>query len=497
MHKLSLRKFLIWLLSTDSELKFFQYYLFLLSIIPLFSIAQTCTGSFGDPVVNITFGSGVNPGPTSAPNYTYTSINCPNDGSYTIVSSTAGCFNNNWHTLTEDHTPGDERGYMMLVNASNSPGEFYKQTINDLCPGTTYEFAAYVVNVLQLRATGIKPNLTFRIESDAGSLLGTYSTGDIAESATPKWEKYGMVFTTGPGISRIVLKIINNAPGGNGNDLALDDITFRPCGPTIQAGSAVGQSEILLCEGQNSRVSLTAQVSSGYANPAFQWQVNNSSGWEDIPGANSESTEVLVSSSLAGNLQYRVTAAESYNINSVKCRVVSNPINVSIIPKPTVNAGPDKSTLQNKPVQLEAMVTGNNLAYLWTPSLYLDDPTRLNPKATPAENITYTLQVIDGCNISVKDEVFVRVFMEIAISNTFTPNGDGINDTWIIPGLNSYPEARIQIFNRFGSLVYQSDGYDKTWDGMYKGKILADGTYYYLIDLRNNQVFSGSVNIIK
>ncbi|MBS1564227.1 MAG: hypothetical protein JST39_07545, partial [Bacteroidetes bacterium] len=98
--------------------------------------AQLCSGSLGDPVVNITFGTGSNPGaPLKTTNYTYVSTDCPADGYYTVRNSTSNCFNN-WFTLTEDHTPGDVNGYMMLVNASYSKGDFYVDTVHNLCSGT-------------------------------------------------------------------------------------------------------------------------------------------------------------------------------------------------------------------------------------------------------------------------------------------------------------------------------------------------------------------------
>jgi len=70
--------------------------------------AQVCNGSLGDPVVNVNFGSGSNPGSSlqsATTTYSFTFTNCPNDGSYTVVNSTAGCFGNSWHTVPEDHTP--------------------------------------------------------------------------------------------------------------------------------------------------------------------------------------------------------------------------------------------------------------------------------------------------------------------------------------------------------------------------------------------------------
>jgi hypothetical protein len=77
--------------------------------------------------VNVNFGSGSNPGSqlkAATTTYNFTSSTCPNDGSYTVVNSTAGCFNNSWYNVPEDHTPNDASGYMMLINASYTPGDF-------------------------------------------------------------------------------------------------------------------------------------------------------------------------------------------------------------------------------------------------------------------------------------------------------------------------------------------------------------------------------------
>ena len=85
-----------------------------------FSNAQTCNGSLGDPVVNITFGAGstsAGPLPNNVTSYNYSTDLCPSDGFYRIESQSTGCFGGTWHTVTEDHTPNDVNGNMMLVNA--------------------------------------------------------------------------------------------------------------------------------------------------------------------------------------------------------------------------------------------------------------------------------------------------------------------------------------------------------------------------------------------
>jgi len=86
----------------------------------------------------------------------------------------------------------------------------------------------------------------------------------------------------------------------------------------------------------------------------------------------------------------------------------------------------------------------------------------------------------------------------ILIPNAFTPNGDGINDTWNIKFLSAYVNCSVDIFNRWGEKVYSSTGYSVPWDGSYKGTALPTGTYYYIINLKNGQnPLSGFVAIIR
>ncbi|HVZ95480.1 MAG TPA: hypothetical protein VG847_01295, partial [Chitinophagaceae bacterium] len=270
-------------------LKIFSTLLFLLLLVSTRSFSQLCQGSLGDPVVNITFGSGSNPGPRlDNTNYTYVATDCPNDGYYTVENSTYNCFSDTWHNVPEDHTPGDTDGYMMVVNASYNPGIFFQKTVEGLCPNTTYQFAAWIYNVLESYACngqGIKPNLTFNIETTDGTLLNSYQTGDIPENYG--WVQYGLFFTTKPGESAVVLKMVNNAPGGCGNDLLLDDITFRACGPLVSATIDLVGDSANVCAGDNSVFTLKANVSAGYNDPVYQWQVSTDNGasWKDINGA--------------------------------------------------------------------------------------------------------------------------------------------------------------------------------------------------------------------
>uniref|UniRef100_UPI0013D3D9C1 gliding motility-associated C-terminal domain-containing protein n=1 Tax=Raoultella planticola TaxID=575 RepID=UPI0013D3D9C1 len=87
-----------------------------------------------------------------------------------------------------------------------------------------------------------------------------------------------------------------------------------------------------------------------------------------------------------------------------------------------------------------------------------------------------TLTGKGGC--SVTDTTFIKVLLTIDVPNVFSPNGDGINDTWKIKYLESYPGATVEVFDRYGQVVFKSQGYNKEWDGTYNGNPLPVATYY-------------------
>lgn len=149
---------------------------------PSFSIAQLCTGSLGDPVTGENFGAGSSlvGNLLTFTSYRFVQKDCPVDGESAIVNQTNTCFTT-WHTLTEDHTPGDVNVYMMIVNADVGPGVFYKQFVPGLCPNTTYEFGAWMMNLV--RPNQIDPDITFSIETTSGTVLAYVNTGDIKESS--------------------------------------------------------------------------------------------------------------------------------------------------------------------------------------------------------------------------------------------------------------------------------------------------------------------------
>ena len=171
-------------------------------------------------------------------------------------------------------------------------------------------------------------------------------------------------------------------------------------------------------------------------------------------------------------------------------------INVFALPK--VDAGPDRFLLQNGSIVLAATATGTGLTYLWTPNIAINDPNILRPSVSPVADQLYYLRVVTAGGCTASDSVFVKVLKGPVIPNIFSPNGDGIHDKWEIAYLNTYPGCTVDIFNRYGQLIYHSIGYNNPWDGTVNGKPVPTGTYYYIIDPKNGrEKMSGYVDVIR
>ncbi len=113
---------------------------------------------------------------------------------------------------------------------------------------------------------------------------------------------------------------------------------------------------------------------------------------------------------------------------------------------------------------------------------------------------TYTLKIVDANLCEKIVDIFLPEFPHecLHIPNAFSPNGDGINDVWKIGFIDKYPEAIVQVFNRWGQLIYSARGSSEYWDGTWNGKLVPAGPYLYLIDLRdkNSTSYTGVVSVI-
>ncbi len=179
---------------------------------------------------------------------------------------------------------------------------------------------------------------------------------------------------------------------------------------------------------------------------------------------------------------------------------VSDTVSKTIIvhPYPKLILGPKINVLEGGTAAIKPQyIYGSDLSYLWTPPTYLNNPIDSIPKTSPLADITYRLNLtgIGGCTVT--DTIFIKLLLAPVVPNAFSPNGDGINDRWRIQYLESYPGATVQVFNRYGQVVFSSFEYSVDWDGKLNGKPLPIGTYYYIVDPKNGRnKITGSITIV-
>ena len=315
-----------------------------------------------------------------------------------------------------------------------------------------------------------------------------YTSGNLAVATII----VGEIHIVGPGKSAIT--------ADDGNTTAVDTLTvLAKLTPTI----SISPPSLNGCIGAS--YSFTATITNGGTSPSYQWQVNGIN-----QGTNSP----------------RFTTSALLNGDDVTCILTSNAI-CTTSAKVTSNisqfTGTPSSVTQviitssaDGPVCAGADITFTALAI--TPDTNPNFQWLVNGKDAGTNSFTFTSNSLSNndvvtCLMSSVGTCLVNstvasnaIYVEISkasgcvilVDNAFTPNGDGINDTWDMPFLAGYPGCTVMVYNRYGALVFNSVNYPKPWDGTYNGKALPVGTYYYIINLKTSRKpIGGSVTIIK
>jgi gliding motility-associated-like protein len=235
--------------------------------------------------------------------------------------------------------------------------------------------------------------------------------------------------------------------------------------------SISGDGPLTFCEGGS--VVLTAT-----GGPAYAWSTG--------------ATDSAITVSATGTYSVVVTDTS----NNLGCSAEDS-ISVSVFDPPTVVA------LRDTTIQLgeEVMLTATGaLTYVWSPSTGLDNAVATNPFASPDETTTYVLTGTDANGCTGVDSLVVTVDTDLTpdFTNLFTPDGDGINDTWTITGLAGCNSCALKVFNRYGQEVYSASNYQNDWRGTFDGKDLPDGTYYFILESNDTQkTYKGAVTLLR
>jgi len=162
-------------------------------------------------------------------------------------------------------------------------------------------------------------------------------------------------------------------------------------------------------------------------------------------------------------------------------------VTVQVHPQITVDAGTDQTIFADHGTTILATCTDPLAIFHWTPSGGLSDTTSLTPFAEPEINTEYIIFATSTFGCVVSDTMEINVISKIP--NGITPNGDGDNDVWKLDIVSKYPDCEVEVYNRWGERLFYSRGYpdSERWDGTFRGKPLPTGTYYYIINLHDDE----------
>lgn len=535
-----------------------------------------CSGNSGDPIFTEDFGVGTvnSPLATGTTTYIYTDA-FPDDGFYTVTN---GSFGNpfDWHQV-EDHTPNDTDGKFLIVNAGFTPGEFYRTIVSGLCETTTYEFSAWLFNLIKIpgfcsnQGIEIPLNVSFQIwDSTDTSLLASGDTGDIFGTVDPTWGEYGLVFQTLANQDTVILKMINNGQGGCGNDLAIDDIEFKSCGDTVIVTDEANNGSITICENDTPYLTtLTATPDFAvFSSHFYQWQESTDGNiWTDIVGETNQTIDIIASTESF----YRTKIAEvAVNLGNDQCILLSDVFQIEINDSPDAPISNGDVDFNCNLSEANLMVTvPSDITVNWYDALTDGNLLLANSLGyTATSEGTYYAEAVNnttGCvstrtaistsisapdapvsdgdadfdcalneailSVSVPSGIIINWYdletdgiLLLANSTTYTVNDQGTyyaeavdditgcisitrtavsvsgisgSENCIIPqgispgvspgkndnfDLSNFAVTKLEIYNRYGTLVYSKNDYIKEWEGQTnKGEELPVGTYFYIM----------------
>ncbi len=179
----------------------------------------------------------------------------------------------------------------------------------------------------------------------------------------------------------------------------------------------------------------------------------------------------------------------------------SDEVTITVLALPIAEAGPDQTIFFGDVVTLGGSPSGpSGSVFSWQPDSLLANSSTENPSVQPPATTWFVLTVTapDGC-IAV-DSVLITVLPMIDIPTGFTPNGDGWNDQWIIDNIDQFPQSEVEIYNRWGEMLFRSVGYNIPWDGRYNNGPVPVGTYYYVVKLNDPRfpdAYTGPLTVIR
>ncbi|WP_159456159.1 MBG domain-containing protein [Chitinophaga eiseniae] len=270
--------------------------------------------------------------------------------------------------------------------------------------------------------------------------------------------------------------IITASQAGNANYEAAEPVMQTIVVTAYPLPVITAQGSTIFCEGGSVTLQSTAA-------PVYEWYRNN----------------IRINS--AGGRTLTVSESGSYTVKAIypgNTGVTSTATNVTVNPLPAGHLQVNGNTTISKGESVTLVASGGT-SYRWEPAAGLSDAAAPAPAARPTATTTYRVTISNAAGCSVVRDVTINVKEDYKLepTNILTPNGDGINDVWVVKNIDMYPQNEVKIFDRTGRLIYRQHGYTNNWKGTVNGQRLAEGTYYYIIDLGENRpLFKGFITIV-
>ena len=210
-------------------------------------------------------------------------------------------------------------------------------------------------------------------------------------------------------------------------------------------------------------------------------------------------SEVLWSTSETA-YEIAVAASGTYRVETKDSRGCQAADEIVITEKevPVIEVSSDKQMIAaGETVQLEASGADT---YLWSPGNTLNDSTIAMPTASPLSTTNYVVTGALAGACSATANITIQVngeVVNIVVPVLFSPNGDAVNETLIIEGVESYPDCALNVFDKRGTRVYGVVSYKNNWDGTVNGSPVPEGVYYYVFGCPNNKTVTGTVTVIR
>ncbi len=271
--------------------------------------------------------------PSASTTYTGTITAPLSINRFMVTNNTINGDGTNYINLT-DHT-GGTNGRMLLINADAAARIAYADTLPVVCPGQQYSvsfWAAFVGNNAYKSVCdglgGFKySQLLVRVRDLTTGLVITQYTTDTIKLTS--WQEHGMKWVMPSGYSQVILELVNAAPGGCGNDFALDDIKFGTCDPVPTVSLSVPGG----CLGSSITFNSTlsdASIIPGAKDYQWQWSPAPGSGpWTSIAGATSSTYTINPIAAADTGRYYRVIVAAQGNIGNATCQYISTGIRLN------------------------------------------------------------------------------------------------------------------------------------------------------------------------